>query len=216
MAQTQTQPQTQAPSTGYQPKLRIPLTEKLKSIPETFGIRMNEEPSFDVLYQDGPVEIRRYTGQIQASITIANMSFDKYREVAFRNLAAYIFGDNYQERVLEMTAPVLQHGHAEEVVKKDEWTMSFVLPVDVDVPPQPLNPEIKVEKIPTYDVAVLGYSGNNSLEKIKQHRDELQIWLKNHPAIHIKGPITIAQYDAPFVIPFLKRNEIHAHVEFGS
>ncbi len=34
-------------------KLQIPLVEKLKSIPEIFGVRLNEEPNYEVVKKDG-------------------------------------------------------------------------------------------------------------------------------------------------------------------
>ena len=135
-------------SKEHEKELNVPVTEMLKSIPEALGIRVNEEPEYEVLKKDGEFEIRRYKNQVLAEVTLKALEFDEFRETAFQKLAAYIFGGNVaQEKMGEkyseahrladrlsddsepvsenipMTAPVLQ----EEGFNK-EWTMSFVLP----------------------------------------------------------------------------------------
>ena len=190
--------------------LHIPLVEKLKSIPETFGIRLNEEPEYDILKEDHSFEIRHYLKQLRAQITIHAQSFDEFREAAFKKLAAYIFGDNREEKTVSMTSPVLEQQEEDGV-----WSMSFILPshYTLQTAPTPNDSAIKLIEVAPYDAAIMIYSGNNTLEKIKSHEKDLMKWLKAQPNFERIGNYTMAQYDAPFVIPFMKKNEIHLQVK---
>ncbi len=210
-------------------ELHIPLSEKLKLIPEALGIRVNEEPEYEVLKKDGDFEIRRYQNQVLAEVTLKATEFDEFREAAFQKLAAYIFGGNiaqakmgakYSDEIylnsappieerksenIAMTAPVLQ----EEGFNK-EWTMSFVLPkkYTLATAPKPLNDEIQLREVAGYDAAVVRYSGTSTSQTIKEHEAKLSKWIKEQPELQLNGTFVSAQYDAPFVIPFLRRNEV--------
>lgn len=208
-------------------KSNIPLTEKIKSIPEMFGIRVNEEPIYKVLKTDGDFEIRSYGTQLIAKITMHGMSFDYFREHAFEKLADYIFEGNMKNKSIPMTAPVIhEHGKGEQVpmttpVYQEEsgagvWTMSFILPKEYTLAtaPQPKNKDIVLEVVEPYEVACVSYSGHNSIDKIKMHERELAAWLVDHSEYVPTGKYMIAQYDAPFVIPFLKKNEIQVKLKY--
>lgn len=207
---------------------KIPLIEIIKSIPEMIGLRVNEEPDYEVQQKDGPFEVRNYQPQVRASVTLQGLGFDEFRETAFKMLASYIFGQNHLGAEVPMTAPVLQEGalHDESVISmtapvleerrgEQEWTMSFVLPktYTLETAPRPNNHEIKLELAPAQTVAVLRYSGSNSLKMIETHAQELTRWMNSNESIHPLSEIFSAQYDAPFTIPFLKRNEVQARVK---
>ena len=185
--------------------LQIPLTEKLKSIPEIFGIRFNEEPEYDLLSEDGDFEVRRYSAQLMAHVTLQNVTFDEFREAAFKKLAHFIFGGNTKKTDVAMTSPVLQ---VEEAPKT--WTMSFVLPAEYNLTsiPKPLDSSIRIEQVAGYDAAVMRYTGTNSYESMKAHEQKLMAWIGPQNQFEFFGPVYAAQYDAPFVIPFLRRNEV--------
>lgn len=211
-------------------ELHIPLKEKLKSIPETFGIRLNEEPHYDVLKKDGDFEIRRYDHQLIAKISMQGMTFDDFREAAFKKLANYIFEGNEDNEAIPMTSPVIeQHGvdvkksrmipMTSPVFQQENepggWTMSFILPKDytLENAPKPEDSSITLEEVQPYLVACVCYSGNNTLENVKEHERQLAQWLKKQPNIQSTERFMVAQYDAPFVIPFLKRNEIQVKID---
>lgn len=208
-------------------KLHVPLKEKLKSIPEMFGIRVNEEPIYKVLKTDGDFEVRRYEKQLIAKITMHGMSFDYFREHAFEKLADYIFEGNTKNKNIAMTAPVMhEHGLGEKVsmtspVYQEEteagiWTMSFILPKEytLETAPQPRNNHITLEEVEPFEVACVSYSGHNSIDKIKMHERQLAAWLIEHSEYVPTGKYMIAQYDAPFVIPFLRKNEIQVKLKY--
>lgn len=192
-------------------KSNIPLTERLKSIPEMFGIRVNEEPKYKVLKTDGNFEVRRYEKQLIAKITMHGMSFDYFREHAFEKLADYIFEGNVKNKSIPMTSPVYQ-----EETGAGVWSMSFILPKEYTLAtaPQPKNSDIVLEVVEPYEVACVSYSGHNSMDKIKLHERELAAWLIDHSEYVPTGKYMITQYDAPFVIPFLKKNEIQVKLKY--
>lgn len=190
--------------------LHIPLKEKFKSIPETFGIRVNEEPIYKVLKKDGDFELRHYPKQLIAKITLHGMSYDYFRENAFEKLAAYIFeGNEKKSEQIPMTDPVLQHEDP-----NGAWTMSFILPKEYTMAtaPKPKNAEVVLEEVEPYDAAVITYSGNNKVSKIEEHKKELGEWVEKQSGLAMSGHYFIAQYDAPFVVPSLKRNEVQVKV----
>lgn len=207
------------------PELHIPLKEKLKSIPETFGIRINEEPIYNVLKKDGEFEVRHYPKQLIAKVTLHGMSYDYFRENAFQKLAAYIFEGNQSKESVPMTSPVLTEKKSEQIPMTDPvlqhedpngaWTMSFILPKEYTLAtaPKPQNPEIELEEIEPYNAAVVTYSGNNKLKVIEEHKKLLAEWIGKQTELAVSGHYFIAQYDAPFVIPFMKRNEIQVKVK---
>lgn len=184
---------------------QIPFSEKLKSIPEVFGIRFNEEPEYDILFEEGDFEVRRYSAQLLAHVTLKDVSFDEFRETAFKKLANYIFSGNSQKKDVPMTSPVLQYETSPR-----EWTMSFILPAEYNLGsiPKPLDSSIKIEQIAGYDAAIMRYTGTNSYQSFKSHELKLMKWVSKHQDFDPVGQAYAAQYDAPFVIPFLRRNEV--------
>ncbi len=187
--------------------IHIPIKEKLKSIPEMLGIRLHEEPRYETVEKDGDFEIRVYQKQLRASVTIENMPFDEFREKAFDILTEYIYGEN--SKIIDMTSPVLQSQTSD-----NSWTMSVILPEKISLGdvPKPLNPDIQISEVKAADVAVYSYHGTNSLAKIEAHKKELLDWLDKHPKYEAAAEASAAQYDAPFVISFMKKNEIHVPI----
>lgn len=187
--------------------IHIPIKEKLKSIPEMLGFRLHEEPPYEAVEKDGNFEIRVYQKQLRASVTIENMPFDEFREKAFDILTEYIFGENSE--IIDMTSPVLQSQTSD-----NSWMMSIILPQELSLSdvPKPLNPDIQISEVKASDVAVYSYHGKNSLEKIEKHKKVLLDWLDKHPKYESAGESSAAHYDAPFVIPFMKKNEIHVPI----
>lgn len=185
----------------------VPLTEMIKFIPGIFGIRVNEEPDYHSMLQDGPFEIRRYGKQLHAKVTLYDMDLDMFRETAFKILSSYIFGENVDHKYVAMTSPVLQSA-------SQGMTMSFILPAKYDLAsiPKPENPTIRLEEVTGGEVACITYTGNNSAQNIQLHRDELARWILHTPGVRAKGGFVIAQYDPPFSLPFMKRNEIMAPI----
>lgn len=88
--------------------------------------------------------------------------------------------------------------------------MSFILPSKYNLSnvPQPLDSEVKLLEIPPYDAASVRYAGTNSIESVKSHEAQLNSWIETQPQLNAEEDFFTAQYDGPFAIPFLRRNEI--------
>lgn len=212
-------------STAFEvPRLRLPFSEILKSVPEIFGAHMNEEPKYRVI-ESAPhrIEVREYQPQVTASVTLGGLDYDEFKDQAFRRLAYYIFGGNRSNRQIEMTAPVLQRSKSSPGVnlamtapvlqKKTlvgEWTMSFILPanLNLETAPQPLDPGIQLASVAASQIAAIRYSGINTVKKMAEHERILRAWLETRSDSVTDGEVFSAQYDPPFALPFVRRNDV--------
>jgi hypothetical protein len=199
------------------------VSELLKSIPAALGIRLNEEPEYQVLEKEGDIEIRCYEAMTLAQYILPG-EYDSFREAAFTVLADYFFGQNDAHEKMPMTQPVflekIKTANWEivpfssmnfEETGDTEWMMSFALPrrYDQQNAPRPTHPNIQILSQSRALVAVLTYSGNNTLDKIQTGSTQLMAWLSQNPTYQaISAPVS-AQYDQPATLSFLKRNEIH-------
>ena len=78
-----------------------------------------------------------------------------------------------------------------------------------------MNPNIKLKLIKPKKVAVLTFNGNYSNEAaVKEKAAEFKAILEEHAdELRVKPQWTFAGYNAPFTIPYFRRNEIHFEVE---
>ena len=183
--------------------LKAPWSEKLKSIPGALGIRLDEEPSYELVEEDGGFEVRDYGRMTLASVSMKR-SHDEFEDAAFRILAGFIFSHG-----LDMTIPVFKSRVG------DEWTMSFVLPHGFRAKnaPAPEHAAIKIEERHAHRAAVYRYSGNVDEAKMEDAKHALGEWIQAHPAYVATGEYCWAQYDQPMAIPFMKRNEVLVEVK---
>ena len=80
----------------------------VESVAAVVGIRVGtEEPQYTRHQLTGDVEIRSYGPRIAAETTVIDDE-DRARNIGFRRLAGYIFGNNRREQTISMTAPVSQ------------------------------------------------------------------------------------------------------------
>ena len=109
---------------------------------------------------------------------------------------------------IPMTAPVFQEKQT------NSWLVSFLLPSEMkkNKVPQPIDSQVKIVELPVRMVASLEYSGTNTDTKMRKAKHELIERLQNSE-FKAKGQFKFAQYDPPFTIPFMKKNEIHAELE---
>ena len=183
-----------------------------------------EEPRFDTLLQQGPLEVRRYAPYVVAEVRVGG-EFEQAGNRAFRLLANYIFGGNQGQRQMAMTAPVIQ---APEPVKMamtapvtqsatdGGWRVQFVLPSNItpDNAPVPNNPQVTVREEPGRTVAVVRYSGmwtsGNYAEQVALLKSSAA-----QAGIALQGEPVLSRYNGPFTLPFLRRNEVWMDVAPG-
>ena len=87
--------------------------------------------------------------------------------------------------------------------------MSFVLPERLQASgvPAPVDPEIRLESRPAQRVAVYRYSGRTRARYERDAVDRLHAWVQDQ-GLRATGEPVVAYYDAPVVLPFLRRNEV--------
>jgi hypothetical protein len=197
-------------------KLKTALLASFGVAASVVGASAVEEPPHQVVSRDGDFEIRDYP-----SMTVAETTADTDRNSAayagFRLLAGYIFGGNAKKQRIEMTAPVIEarpeYMSATQAPGRG-WVIRFVMPRGFSVAslPKPDTEVIVLREEPPAHMAVLKFSGLASDGAVAAKTAELQAMLKARNLMPSGSPI-IAQYDPPWTLPFLRRNEIMIPVQ---
>lgn len=168
-----------------------------------------EEPRFELIDQwpEKNIELRDYGASI-----LAVTPMDANGNGGFSTLAGYIFGGNTAEQKIAMTAPVQT-----SMAGTDTQEMAFFMPsqFDENTLPQPNNPDIELRPINEYAAAVITFSGKASPEKAEKQWAVLQEFL-GASEIKLLGPPTLNQYNPPWTLPFLRRNEIIVPIDRAS
>ena len=158
-----------------------------------------EEPAFEVRqrWDEEQIEIREYAPRIMAVTEMAEREND-----GFRVLAGYIFGGNAREQEIAMTAPVQQTMSAPA-------EMAFMMPAEYafDELPKPNDARVAFRQAPAYTAAVIRFSGWANAEKADANWQKLRGFLIRE-GIEIVGEPTLNQYNPPWRLGFLRRNEI--------
>ncbi len=164
-----------------------------------------EEPVYQVekAWEAEQIEIRAYAPRIMA---VTGMNEDS--DSGFRVLAGYIFGGNAEEQKIAMTAPVQQ-------TMAGEKEMAFMMPAEYALKdlPQPEDQRVSFREAPAYTAAVIQFSGWASAEKADENWQQLQHFLIAE-GIDITGEPTLNQYNPPWTLPYMRRNEIIVPVAF--
>ncbi|NNK97321.1 MAG: heme-binding protein, partial [Desulfobacterales bacterium] len=187
-----------------------------------FGIRTVEILNYQVLEKDGKFDIRQY-GDYWVVRTEIDGEYRKSTDEGFRLLFGYISGKNKRQEKIAMTGPVMQQEKGEKIAmtgpviqqkRGKNWIMEFVLPSKYNKtqPPEPLDPEVSIVKVPGYRAAAISYSGNLREEKYNTKIKELLDIVTMKGLQPIGEPFS-AGYDPPWTLPFLKRNEVLIIVE---
>jgi hypothetical protein len=166
-----------------------------------------EEPAFRTVLKDGDYEIRDYPALVVAETTVVGGQWEAGNK-GFRALAGYIFGGNRNQRKIAMTAPVgmTQTGR--------QWVVRFTMPkgYTLDALPAPNDARVSLREAPPARFAVLRFSGLARPGAVTQKIAELSAWIAKR-GLKATGPTTLAQYNPPWTLWFLRRNEVMAPVE---
>lgn len=177
---------------------------------------------------DQTIEVREYDTMVLATTSMTTDANGE-RNNAFRKLFAYISGENIDSSKIKMTTPVLMDSKAEDAVEVevevegkeipmttpvfmdtgDEAKMSFVLPAQytIDTAPVPKNEDVKLEELKDYKVAAIIFSGRLTDKNTAKHKAILEAWIFEQ-GLKIVGDYKTAAYNAPFVLPMFRRNEV--------
>ena len=169
-----------------------------------------EQARYQVEMSDGDFEVRRYAARIQAETVINAAPWRLSLDDGFHRLARYIFGDNSEHYKIAMTAPVTLTLGA---VDRSTRTVAFKMPdrYALESLPEPTDRRITLRRIPPRRVAVLTFRGRYGQELPNRERMRLLTRVRNARLLPI-GDVSFAGYDAPWTLPFLRRNEVLVEV----
>ncbi len=175
-----------------------------------------ERPDYKVIQSQKNIEIRQYDPMIIAEVEIEGNRKDAIND-GFRIIADYIFGNNSVEQVISMTAPVQQKENqkiamtapVQQELKGKLWRISFVMPskYSMESLPVPNNNSVHLKEVLAKKFAVIEFSGTNSNENLNEHENQLMNYVEANK-IKIIGSPKYAFYNAPWTLPFLRRNEV--------
>jgi len=179
-------------------------------------------PAYRVLSQEEGYEIREYE-----SYSVASTSMSKVDEPytmddlasggeAFNALAAYLFGANEEKEVMEMTTPVTTTSSGEMrfyLKERKAGRGEFPMPVAENDEAFNAKGEVKIQEIPSATLAFAKFTGFATEGEVERQKDALMTCLAidgieidvPHASV---VPHVILQYNPPYTIPILRRNEI--------
>ena len=180
-----------------------------------------EEPAFKAVLQEGAFEIRDYPPLVVAEVTVSGDQKEAASK-GFRLLAGYIFGGNTRRQSIAMTAPVAQAQTSEKIAmtapvtqiqNANAWVVRFTMPkgYSLDTLPQPNDPQVKLRALPASRFAVLQFSGLAGKDDVAAKTTELQKRVIKHK-LRPTGPVSLAQYNPPWTLWFMRRNEVMVEV----
>ena len=158
-----------------------------------------EEPRYEVItaWEEHGIELRSYSPRLLAVTTMT-----QGQNNGFRVLAGYIFGGNNSDQKIAMTAPVQRS-------MDDSAEMAFMMPAEYSLSdlPTPEDDRVSFREAPGYTAAVIQFSGWADMEKAEANWQVLQAFLTEQD-IAIAGEPSLNQYNPPWTLPFMRRNEI--------
>jgi len=180
-------------------------------------VMATEEPPFTVKSAQSEFEVRDYPALVAAEVTVTG-DRKQVSSKGFRLLAGYIFGGNTRNQSIAMTAPVTQAATSEKIAMtapvlqtggNGSWVIRFIMPhgSTLETLPRPNNPKVHLVAIPAVRMAVVKFSGLARQDDVDTKTAALSRFVK---AQHLQaiGPPSLAQYDPPWTLWFMRRNEV--------
>ena len=182
-----------------------------------------EEPAFKKVLHEGDFELRDYPALVAAEVTVAGDQKEAASK-GFRLLAAYIFGGNKRRQSIAMTAPVAQQAASQKIAMTapvaqtqttaGAWVVRFTMPsaYTLQTLPVPDDARVSLRNIDPARFAVLRFSGLAQPGDVEARSSELLALVKSH-RLRTVGPVSLAQYNPPWTLWFMRRNEVMIEVE---
>jgi len=177
-----------------------------------------EQPPYTVVQRlPGGIELRDYPARVAAESDDPGAG-----QIAFPRLFRYITGNNEGGEKIAMTAPVSQRGEMIPMTvpvqsHKQGGVMRFFLPKDIAArgAPRPLDPNVRIVSVPMERIAALRFTGFVDQASVDAHNRMLLDGL-DKAGLTPQGAPFLLTYDAPFTLPFLRRNEVAVDVNAPS
>ena len=177
-----------------------------------------EEPAFTVSLAQGDCEVRDYPAMVAAEVSVSG-DRKAAASTGFRLLAGYIFGGNTARQKIAMTAPVLQAPAVGQKIAmtapvlqsggNGQWLIRFIMPrgSTLETMPRPNDPKVQLRAIAPARMAVVRFGGLARQDTIAAKTAALSAFITARH-LHVLGPVFLAQYDPPWKLWFLRRNEL--------
>ena len=178
-----------------------------------------EKPNYTVVMSEDKFEVREYPPMMLAEVKVTG-NRDQAANRGFRKLAAFIFGDNTPNSKIAMTAPVMQKPESQKIAMTapvmqtpnadGKWTVNFMMPSEysMETLPKPTDGDIRIYMSEPYRTVSIRFSGRGKMKNLNKHQAKLDEFVAAQGLKIVGGP-EYAFYNAPFVPPFLRRNEVH-------
>jgi hypothetical protein len=182
-----------------------------------------ETPAYQEVLRAGDFELRDYPALVVAEVTVEGDQKEAASK-GFRLLAGYIFGANKKRQSIAMTAPVAQQAVNEKIAMTapvaqtqsatGTWVVRFTMPStwSLQTLPVPDDSRVKLRNTEPARFAVLRFSGLAQPNDVQTKFNELLALVKSHH-VHAIGSVSLAQYNPPWTLWFMRRNEVMVEVE---
>jgi hypothetical protein len=185
--------------------------------------KSTETPAYSVERAVGEAELRLYAPRIVAEVTVSG-SRSGAITAGFRILAGYIFGGNEGAAKVAMTSPVAQlpaqqiamtspvaQSAAEGAGAGEDgpWVVQFTMPSEytLDSLPKAKDASIRFAALPSERQLVLQFPGLAGTSMLQRKEAELRALAAANGLELGSGP-RYYFYDAPFTLPWNRRNEV--------
>ena len=186
--------------------------------------RTGEEALFSTLSVDGDYEVRLYEPVVIAQ-TIVSGSYLSATRTGYNRLTSYVSGNNLAKQTVSVNAPItLRDGqkpprveltlpYFEEYIG-NTWVISVAMPeaYRLETLPKPVNKSITFKVLPRLRTAVVKFNGFKSEGLVGRHNNRLSQWLIRNKLTATSAPRSVV-YDSPWVVPALRRHEIHISIQ---
>ena len=195
-----------------------------------------ERPSYEVVRQEGSLELRHYAGYLTANAQVNADGYNEAAYVAFNLLAGYIFGNNTAAGTIAMTAPVtstrapgtkieMTAPVTSERVRNEslqaaaplctvhcegEYVVRFTMPSrfrSLAELPTPNDHRVFLDEVPDHFAVAARFSGRLNDDAVATAVRQLEEWIEREGLVALGEP-EVAQFDAPWKPGFVRHNEV--------
>jgi len=160
-------------------------------------------PEYIVDAKYNNIEIRYYD-KFNVITTTETETYKKATYLGFKTLASYIFGNNKSNVKIPMTTPVITSSP-----NNDNIEISFILnnKFNISKMPEPNTDKIEFKEVSLGKVATISFGFWATPKRIIKFSNILKEYL-NKNSIDLTSEFLVAQYNSPWVMPPLRKNEI--------
>jgi len=168
-----------------------------------------ETPEYKLISKQGGFEVRRYSDMVIAT-TKVQADYKNSTTSGFRRIASYIFGGNDKQMKIAMTAPVISDCPSEGL---QSYNISFVVPKEHSMEdlPKPNTSQVSIQRESLGEAAVLSFGGWATEARSLNYQKKLLALINKQGLKHKRG-FMIAQYNSPWTLPPLRKNEVMVRV----